>query len=366
MSIPPLRAAVIGLGVGGAHIEGYLKSPDTQLVAICDINPETLKARTQRYNLTDVATYTDSDALLTEAKPDIVSVCLPNALHKDVTIKALQAGAHVLCEKPLATTVSDARAMLRAAQQAGRRLMTAYNHRYRADVEWIRDLIQAGRLGRIYAVDAWWRRETGIPGSGWFGKKEMAGGGALIDLGVHMLDMALYLMGFPRVITVNGSISSNFGSRGLKVWSMRGVNTFDPSKFTVEDYSAAFLRLEGDIVMTLRASWAEHRQPGEDLIRLEIQGTEGTALLTVPNYTRQDTVRFFTEIGGKPTVVIPNLKWDGDYGHEALIADVVRALVRGEPSPADGVHGFVGVQVLEAVYQASRTGREVVLSGTDE
>ncbi|MDW8300147.1 MAG: Gfo/Idh/MocA family oxidoreductase [Anaerolineae bacterium] len=362
MTDKPLRAGIIGLGVGATHAKGYLRSPHTRLVALCDADTERLTARAAEYDIPAELCFTDYRTMLAKAQLDVVSVCLPNALHAEASIAALEAGAHVLCEKPLATTLEEALAMQRAAEANQRRLMVAYNFRYRADIAWIRQLMLEGKLGKVYNVYAWWRREAGIPPSGWFSQKQLSGGGALIDIGVHVLDMALWLLDFPRVETVSGQVSSHFGKRGMKISSSKlWKPSIDVEAFDVDDGAFGFLRCEGDLTIHLHASWAEQRAPREDVLHLELNGTDGTAVMHVVNYVQDGTVQFYTEVAGQPVAVVPKLRWDGIYGHEALIAESMAALVNNQPAPVEARHGVIGVQVIEALYRSSQTRREVVL-----
>ncbi|MFQ3535839.1 MAG: Gfo/Idh/MocA family oxidoreductase [Aggregatilineales bacterium] len=363
MTDRPLRAGIIGLGIGKAHAKGYLRSPHTQLVALCDTDAERLSARAADYHIPPELCFTDYRAMLDQAQLDVVSICLPNALHAEASIAALQAGAHVLCEKPLATTLEEALSMQRAAEAAQRHLMIAYNHRYRADVAWIRQMLSENKLGKVYNVYAWWRREAGIPGSGWFSQAPLSGGGALIDIGVHMLDLALWLLDFPRVETVSGQVGTHFGKRGVKISSSAlWKRSVSAEAFNVDDGAFGFLRCEGDLTVHLHASWAEHRAPREDIIHLELNGTEGTAVLHVVNYVQEGTVQFYTELAGQPVVIAPSLRDGGIHGHEALIVESMAALVSGAPLPVDVRHGVIGVQVVEALYRSSRTRREVALA----
>ena len=146
----PLRAGVIGLGIGKNHAEGYATDPGTVLVALCDSDPLRLREYGQKYNIPAEYLFHDYKEMLAKSALDIVSVCLPNFLHAEVTIAALNAGAHVICEKPMAATVAQAEQMNAIAATNNRRLMIAYNHRYRPDVQWMRRIIQAGLLGNIY------------------------------------------------------------------------------------------------------------------------------------------------------------------------------------------------------------------------
>jgi predicted dehydrogenase len=353
MPAQPLRAGVIGLGVGGAHAEGYLRAPGAELVALCDTNEARLRERGQKYDVPAEGLYTSYPDMLERAQLDIVSICLPNALHAEASIRALEAGCHVLCEKPLAPSVDEVRDMIKAARLNDRRLMVAYNHRYRADMAWVRRMHAEKRLGTIYRVDAWWRRETGIPGWGTFSQQQFSGGGALIDLGVHVLDLALWMLDFPAVHSVSGMVRASFGPRGQKAWGG------PPAVFDVDDWGEGYIRLAGGTTIHLQASWAEHRTPGDDLIRLEFQGTEGTAVVNIPNYTKTDTLRFYTEMAGAPVTVIPVVRWSAPAGHEALIADCLACLASDVPSPTDAAQGLIAVRILEAIYHSAQTGREV-------
>ncbi len=354
-----LRSAVIGVGVGRAHMRGYQSNPGAQLVAICDTDQMRVAAVGDEYHIPERGRYTDYHKMLAEVQPDVVSIALPNYLHADVTLTALEAGAHVICEKPMAPTVTQAEAMITAAKKADRKLVMCYNYRFRPDVQWMKRMIAAGQLGEIHHVHATWRRETGIPGSGWFGKKAMSGGGAMIDLGVHVLDLTLWFMGFPTVTTVSGGTRSLFGQHGLKTW---GRKPGPSPEFDVDDGAVAFLRFANGANSVVQATWAEHRQPQDDMIRMEIQGTLGTIILTVPNYRHDDTLRMFSEIEGEPVTVIPSLRTQGKTsGHEALVSATVDALLTDTEAPSTGEQGLAAVRVLEALYQSAALGHEIAI-----
>jgi predicted dehydrogenase len=356
MSDGKLRAGIIGLGVGQSHAKGYLSSPDTELVAVCDANETRLNEWADLWKIEK--RYTDYTQMLDDANLDIVSVCLPNALHAAASIAALDRGVHVVCEKPMAQTVTEAEQMVEAAARNGRRLMVAYNYRYRPDSQWMYRMVQSGKLGTIYHVSASWRRETGIPGWGWFGSKQMSGGGALIDLGVHVLDLGLWMMGFPKVKTVSGDTRMFFGPKSLKTWGRRPGQTFEGG-FDVEDGGVGFIRLANGANMVLNVTWAEHVQPQEDAIRVEIQGTEGTAVLHIRNYKNDDTLRFYTEIEGEPVTVIPSIRFGAPQNHEGLIHDLASSLRQGTEPATNGSQGSTAVHILEALYQSAANGREV-------
>src|SRR5258708_11109202 len=325
-----LRAGVIVMGVGKCHAEGYAASIGATLVALCDADDKRLQVAGKKYNVPPEGLYTDYRRVLDEAKLDLVSVCLPNFLHAEVTIAALDKGAHVLCEKPMAPNTAQAQQMIDAAKRNNRRLMIAYNYRYRYDVRWIRRVVDSGQLGNVYHMYAAWRRETGIPGSGWFGNRQMSGGGALIDLGVHVLDLTMWLLGFPGVVTGSGETPSLFGPRGMKTWGRRPGQPIEPP-FDVDDGAVGFIRFASGANAVLEATWAEHRQPKDDLIHMEIQGTNGTVELNVANYRLEDTLRFYTEIEGEPVTVTPASGNEWPTGDAALVMDEAHTLREGTP-----------------------------------
>lgn len=348
-----LRAGVIGLGMGRVHAQAYAKLPGVDLVALSDLSEVRLQENAEKLNLPESALYTDYKTMLNDASLDIVSIATPNNLHAPITIDVLNAGCHAICEKPLAITVADGQRMIDVAKANNRRLMVMYNKRQRVDMQWIGEMIKRGDLGTVYHINASWRRETGIPARGWFGDKTLAGGGPLFDLGVHMLDMILWSLDYPQVKTVSGQVRSLFGNRDLKTW---GTLT---EAFTVEDGAVGFLRLAGDVSVILQATWAEHTTPGEDRMYLEIQGTAGTAIMDVPNYTNDDTVTVYREVNGAPVITKPHLNWNQLHSVEGFIAKTLEAINTGDPAPAEGEQGLITVGILEAIYESARTGREI-------
>ncbi|MCZ7542073.1 MAG: Gfo/Idh/MocA family oxidoreductase [Anaerolineae bacterium] len=355
LSVKPLRAGVVGMGIGRHHARAYQDLKDTELVAICDVNADRLEQIGALFP--NVARYSDYHALFAEAGLDLVSVAVPNILHAEITIAALEAGLHVVCEKPLAVDVAAAEAIVQAAERARGKLTVCYDKRYRADAQWLRRAVASSTLGDIYHVEAGWKRETGIPG-GWFVQKAMSGGGPLIDLGVHVLDIALWVLGFPAVKTVSGVTRAVFGPAGRKTW---GTKTGDGSRYEVEDGAVGMLRLEGNVPMLLEASWADHRRPGEDDMYFRFSGSKAAAVVHVRNYTQEDTLRLYTEIDGIAVEATPRLHPPDPSGHAGLLADFVRAIRMDDAPPAPASQGLATVRVLDAFYRSAATGREVAL-----
>ncbi len=354
-----LRVGVIGAGIGAAHIAAYQTVPGVEVRALADLSDERARQVAATYKVPEI--YHDYSELLALPDLDAVSVCLPNALHAPVAIAALQSGKHVLVEKPMARTVAEGEAMIAAAEAAERVLMIAFNQRYRSDVQWLKQYVDSGALGRIYYAKAHWMRRSGIPRLGsWFVSKEQAGGGPLIDLGVHVLDMALYLMGEPEPQAISANTYAEFGPRGLKgsgsAWA-RPIHG-ETLPYEVEDLATAFIRLDGGATLLLEASWATHSAAGDDF-GVTLYGTEGGAELLIRNYTYDGTVRVFTDMGGAPTDLTPRIP--KAEGHPAVISRFIAAIREGAPPVPSAAEGLRRTAVLAACYQSAAEGREISL-----
>ncbi|HWQ15318.1 MAG TPA: Gfo/Idh/MocA family oxidoreductase [Roseiflexaceae bacterium] len=356
MTDKKLRVGVIGAGVGAAHVEGYIALPNVELVAIAGLDEDRVRRLAARHGVP--YTFREYTDLLTVQEIEAVSVCVPNALHAPVTIAALAAGKHVLVEKPIARNATEGAEMVAAAKQYGRVLMVSFNHRQRNDVQWLKQYVDSGALGRIYYAKAYWMRRQGIPGIGsWFVSKEQAGGGPLIDLGVHILDIAMFLLGEPRPLAVSANTYAEFGPRGLKGWGMK--RTGSSGAYEVEDLATAFVRLEGGATLLLEASWATHSAAGDDY-GVVLYGTEGGAELTVKNYSHQNTVRIFSDAANLPVDAAPRIPEGG--GHIQVIERFVAAVLDGAPAIPSAEDGLRRAQVIDACYRSAAEGREVLVS----
>jgi predicted dehydrogenase len=352
-----LRAAVIGVGVGWNHVVGYQDVPLSECVAICDVNAQTLKERGDKYNIASDRRYTDYHALLAQPDIDAVSVCVPNFLHEQIVLAALHAGKHVLCEKPLATTVVAAHRMIAAAKAADRHLMVCYNHRYRPDIYWLKQQARDGVFGHIYAAKAGWMREGWIPTHGaWFTQKDKAGGGVLIDLGVHALDLALWLMGYPKPVSVSGAAFAEFGNRALK----HRAGDPPPAHFDVEDMGIGFVRFADGSALMLEASWAAHREPHQDDYYVRLFGREAGANVFTHNYSNH-TVELFKVSNQHPIRIDPDLTGFESLprGHRAVVHHFVDCIVNGTRPESPAEHGLIGLQIVEGIYRSTLEGKEV-------
>ena len=342
-----LRVGIIGSGsiAQAVHIPGYQKVEGVKLAAFCDTNRKTLKAAAEKFGVKQ--TYTDYKKMLAAAKLDAVSVCTPNAFHAAPTIAALKAGAHVLVEKPIALNADEARRMAAAARKAKRLLMVAFNSRWRADVQYLKRCVESGMLGDIYYGEAVYLRRRGIPGWGVFVNKELSGGGPLIDVGVHMLDLALYLMGHPKPTVAFGATYTMFGQRS-DVFG--GMGQWDPAKFSVEDFGVGMVRFDNGATLILKASWAANI--GEDQHHVMLLGSEA-GLNTSP-------ARIFREEQGSVVDIAPTrLPKVDTYAEE--INQFVKAIRDGAPSPVPAEQGLMATAILDAIYESAAAGAEVAV-----
>jgi predicted dehydrogenase len=338
------RIVIIGAGfitrVG--HLPGY-KAADAGVVAICDVVEEPARMLAAQYGIPNV--YADWREMITAEQPDIVSVCLPNVLHREPTLFALEAGAHVLCEKPLATSVAEAKEMFAAARKAQRFLMTAQNWRWDAGSRAIRRIVDTGDLGEVYYAEATALRRMGIPTWGAFHRSELSSGGALLDVGVHMLDLAVWLMGSPEPVRVSAKTERKFGTRPEIAKMMR--NAWDPAKFDVEDFAVALVHFANGATLLLRTSWAAHIDAETFSVRLV--GTEAGATTVPPMVYRNHA--------GIP--VDEHLQVQKVSSYEREIAHWLR-VVEGAEQPLVTPEQTLNVQrIINAAYRSSAESREV-------
>lgn len=344
MSDPKIVIVGAGFATRVVHLPGY-SANGIGVAAICDLDRARAQQLADQYNIPQV--YTDWREMLERERPDVVSVCLPNALHRDLTIAALEAGAHVLCEKPLATSVAEAREMFDAARKAGRVLMAAQHYRFEAGARAIKRVIDSGALGEIYHAEANALRRLGIPTWGVFHQKSASAGGTLFDVGVHILDLTIWLMGNPRPVRVSAVTQRRFGHRP-EIADVMG-RTWDPAKFDVEDSGVALVRFENGADLVLRASWAAHIAEREQFGAL-ILGTEGGVTTHPPAlYHLRNGVLANEEYRTLPE----RNRYQGE----------VRAFlsaIRGQTEFAVKEEETMNVQrILNAAYRSAEEGREV-------
>jgi len=350
----------IGIGIIGfggiaqaAHAPGYRNIPDQcEIVAVADIAPERLEEARTKWGIG--CTLTDYKQLLEMPEIDAVSVCTPNYIHAQPTIDALQAGKHVLCEKPMAINATQAAAMQAAAQSTGNKLQIGYNWRFSSGSQSLKRAVDAGKLGNVYYARAQALRRRGVPGWGVFTQKDKQGGGPLIDIGVHITDMTLWLMGHKKPVTASAMITTQFGTREGVIGTM---GTWDPKIYTVEDFAVGLIRFEDGSTMTLESSFIANL--GKDVFSTHLFGTEGGALFDMGDYTlyREE---FGTLTDSKPGW-LPEVA--SSHGEEvrAFVRAVRDDLTIAEVGAATGEQGLIVTQIMDALYRSGEERREVTL-----
>jgi len=359
--VAKIRAGVIGAGIGKYHIEGYQAHDKAEVVAVCDVNEQALGEVADDFGIPN--TFTSHKEML-KMDLDCVSVCVPNALHRPLVVDCLKAGKHVLTEKPLAVNAREGQKMLDAAEAAGKTLMIQFNNRYRPEAQLLKRYVEGGELGDIYFARCGWIRRNGIPGwGGWFTSKEVAGGGPLIDLAVHMLDMTMWLMGNPEPEICLASTYSVFGPKmqALGPWGTPNKK----GKFDVEDMAVGMIKFAGGQTIMLEASWASRirqewvystmcgTKAGASPERVfDFDGDDDTAIDTLELYTQENGVPVNRELIVEP---------DPAMGRHAAVEHFVDCLRSGKKPVSPGTDGLRIMKILDAMYKSAESGKAVAI-----
>ncbi|WP_077033013.1 Gfo/Idh/MocA family protein [Pelomonas sp. KK5] len=340
-----LKVGVVGLGMGRAHIEGWKEHPQVDLLAIVDPDPKRLAEIGDKYGIE--GRYASLEAMLAAHRLDAVSIVTPNKFHREQTLAALEAGCHVLCEKPMAMSAAEGREMLAAAGKAGKRLMINFSYRFSAQSRALKAQVDAGVFGDFYFGRSVWHRRRGMPGfGGWFGTKALSGGGPLIDLGVHRLDLALWLMGYPKPTWVMGATYDPIARAAAD----KAGKTYD-----VEDLAAAFIRFDNGATLALEASWAANIQEAE-LMETRLLGTKAGLLQKNLDEGYVFDAHIFTEQHGAQFDM--HLNPPAAKAPSAMF-DYADAILNGKPHPAPGEQGLLVMEILDAIYESARSGAPV-------
>jgi predicted dehydrogenase len=346
-----LKVGLIGLGgIANLHAGGWKASEHADLIAGCDINPGVFEHWQREHGIKKLTT--SPEELITDPELDIIDICTPNNFHAPQTIAALNAGKHVLCEKPLAPTAEEIRQMIAARDQSGKLLMTAHHFRFSGTARAIKAEIEAGDLGEIYHARAWWLRRSGAPIRPTFIYKAQAGAGVGIDLGVHVIDLVLWFMGNPRPLSVSGVARTEIAHQP-GAFSQWGGDI--PAGFDVDEFSTAFVRLENGASLIVEVSWLLHHGTDDDDVQTWLYGTRGGA--------HWPKCEIYESENGRKQHYNRSLKVTGEKlrPHHQEIVDFAQAIVDGGPSPVPSEQSLQVQMILEAIYRSHETGAEVRL-----
>ncbi len=346
-----LKVGVIGVGgIAGTHFPGWNDSPHAELVALSDPMGEVLQRVGKAQGITKL--YENPQDLINDPDIDIVDVCTPNAYHAPLSVAALQAGKHVICEKPLAPGPDEIKQMIQARDQSGKMLMTAQHFRFQGSSKSLKKEIDTGLLGNIYHARSWMLRRSWLPVRPGFILKKNSGGGPCIDIGVHILDLTLWMMGNPRPVTVSGVAGAPLAKMPGAFSTWGGVI---PPEFDVEDYASAFVRFENGATLILEVSWLlHHKTSGEDM-QMWLYGDKagahwpGKEIISSNNATGQ----------------LLNTQLQIDDGntepHALECMEFAKAIAEGRPSPVPAEQSMDVMAILNGLYHSAETKREVVL-----
>lgn len=352
----PTRIGIIGSGgIAGSHARCYLAmGEEVQIVGVADILPGRAEQFIRNWRLGNAAAFNDHRKLL-ELDLDGVSICTPNKAHYRTTVDALRAGKHVLLEKPMSVTLDEAVEMVAAAKESERMLSIGFQPRYDPNMKMIRDFVQSGQLGKVYYVETGGGRRRGMPG-GTFIRKEIAGAGALADIGCYSLDMALGALGYPKPLTVSAYASNYFGTNHRY--------HSEASVFDVEDFGAALIRFEGDLVLNFKISWAMHM---DTLGATMFLGTDAGLKVTpagggpwggVFDGSVGSITMYHDVLGHHTESPIPIIEHKKDLFQEK-VRDFVRAVRENAPAPIAGEQILRNQAIVDGILRSAQLKREV-------
>ena len=348
-----IRIGIIGAGnIGSVHATEFSKLADEcEITAITDAYIPLAEAKAKEFGIAKVLA--NPEELIDHPDVDAVIIGVPNQFHAPLAIRAIEAGKHVLLEKPMGINSNAAKQILKASRASDKVVMIGHQMRWESIPMQIKEQVERGELGRIYTAKAGWMRRKGIPGWGtWFTRMDQSGGGPLIDIGVHMLDLSLYLMGNPKPVSVYGATYAEFGPRkmGIGTWGKPNwEGTYD-----VEDLATALIKMEDGSTLALEVSWAVHMDT-DNTPFVHLMGTEGGASYRGANgklLTEKFDRAEETELR-KP---------ENDEGERNRLSRHFLACIREGKQPiTSALTGFTNNLVLDAIYESSRSGNEVKL-----
>lgn len=358
MNNKKLRVAVIGCGgiANGKHMPSLAKLDTVEMVAFCDIIEEKAKKACEQFGAKDAKYYTEYKEVLKDKSIDVIHVCTPNKSHSFITIDALEAGKHVMCEKPMAKTSIEAKAMVEAAKRTGMKLTIGYQNRFRGDSQYLHSICERGDLGEVYYAKAHAIRRRAVPTWGVFLNEEEQGGGPLIDIGTHALDLTLWMMNNYKPKAVLGTAYHKLSGKknAANAWG-----PWDTEKFTVEDSAFGFITMENGATIVLESSWALNSLDAREA-QTTLCGTEGGAdmqdglRINGENLSRLYETKVELNSGG---VAFYDGNVENDSDLEARLW--IESILNDTEPVVKPEQALVVTQILEAIYESSKTGKAV-------
>jgi len=352
-----LKAGIIGAGgiAQYAHIPCYKKIEGVELAAIADVNEEKRKFVSEKFGIPK--TFKNWEEML-EEDIDMVSICTPSVFHAVQSIKAMEAGKHVLCEKPLCVSIKEVNEVFAASRRTGRKFMGAMHKRFSEEAKAVKSIVNAGLLGEIYYIKASWTRRRGIPNPGsWFTNRKLAGGGALMDIGVHAIDLAVYLSGLSSLESVSGATCMKFTDRatdgGWPPHSTRKGNEYI-GKMDVEELACGFARFAGGQTLFAEACWAGNIENG---FNIDLFGTKAGVHISDPGENKKESLAIYSETEGVLSNRFPLLPHSNPFGEEMKhFIDCIR----NNTQPVTMKEEVVTVmQIIESIYQSAEKEKPV-------
>ena len=361
-----VKVGIIGCGgiANGKHMPALAKVKQAQMVAFCDIIPERAEKAAEEFGVAGAKVYTDYKELLKDKDIEVIHVCTPNLSHGFITIDALEGGKHVMCEKPMAKTAADARKMLEVAKKTGKKLTIGYQNRFRPDSLYLKAACERGDLGDIYFAKAHAIRRRAVPTWGVFLNEEEQGGGPLIDIGTHALDITLWCMNNYDVDTVTGSVFHKLGSLDQ---AMEGniFGDWDPKTYEVEDSAFGFIRMKNGAIVNLEASWALNVLDSREA-STTLAGTKaGAEIRSGMSYNKNELIYNQGKNGQlmeETLSPVGGVAYFGGGGGEEGTIDIKQWLdsILNDTEPlVKPEEALVVTEILEAIYTSSKTKKPV-------
>ncbi|MDQ1910192.1 Gfo/Idh/MocA family oxidoreductase [Paenibacillus sp. GD4] len=353
-----LKVGIIGCGgiANGKHLPSLAKLEQVDIVAFCDIIIGRAEEAAGKYGAEGAKVYEDYRELLQDASIDVIHVCTPNDSHAEISIAAMEAGKHVMCEKPMAKTAADARRMVEAAKRTGKKLTVGYNNRFRADSLYLKRLCEDGELGDIYYGKAHAIRRRAVPTWGVFLDEEKQGGGPLIDIGTHALDLTLWVMNNyePKVV-----LGTKFHKLSGKENAANAWGPWDPAKFTVEDSAMGMIVMKNGATIVLESSWALNTLDVKEA-KVTLCGTEAGAdmedglRLNGEKHSRLYTNKIQLESGG-----VDFYAGKKESPQDTEMRMWIDAVIHDKQPVVTPEQACVVSEILEAIYESAQTGKAV-------